>query len=83
MFALTFAHEAEARAFYKEQHGDFDAVEIAYLTLTAKLAAGSFPPSWGLSMPLAVSNCCSLVRRNTQKWAEWNRPWNRSKSWLN
>ena len=47
LFALTFAHEAEARAFFSERKWDFGEVELLYLTRAAELEPGRFPTSLG------------------------------------
>jgi tetratricopeptide (TPR) repeat protein len=47
LFAVTFAHETDARAFFKERNWDFDDIEFTYLTQAAELAPGRFPASLG------------------------------------
>jgi len=51
LFGVAFAHEADARAFFKEKQWDFDDMEVAYLSAAAQLAPGCFPPNLGPEYP--------------------------------
>ncbi len=51
LFALTFATEAEARAFYAQRQWDFDEMEYTYLERCAALAPGAFPQALGADPP--------------------------------
>lgn len=64
LFALTFAHEAEARAFYRERQWDFEEIEFTYLARAAALAPGGFPAALGPDYPARGRNL--LVERSRQ-----------------
>ena len=56
MFALTVAHENEARAFFKERHWDFDEIEVTYLTRSGSWPREAFLPVSVPTTPSAAGN---------------------------
>jgi tetratricopeptide (TPR) repeat protein len=51
LFALTFADQAAARAYFEQRQWSFEDVEYAYLERAAKLAPGQFPAPLGPDYP--------------------------------
>lgn len=51
LFARTFAHENEARAYFAERQWDFEAIELAYLERAAERTPGNFPANLGPDYP--------------------------------
>jgi tetratricopeptide (TPR) repeat protein len=51
LFARAFAEEPAARAYFAEQHWDFDEVEFAYLQHAARQRPGQFPEALGPEYP--------------------------------
>ena len=47
LFAITFQHAGQARAFFEKQGWDFGEVEYVYLARTSTQAPGSFPEALG------------------------------------